>query len=259
MNKPWHCVEQGQGRPLVLLHGIGMSHAAWQPVMARLAQARRVIAVDIAGFGETPALDGPVSAEALVDGLRHTLGSLGIHEPVDIAGNSMGGWLTLAAAVAGLARSIVVISPAGLADAADTPWHVRPIFTSARLMAQRFPRAAKAATTLGLARSALLAIPMSVRGYKIPAVAAARCLADFAEAPGFDATYDAIDKVPGVSALDIPITVAYGRLDFLLTRALQRRDALPLHAIWLKPWNWGHVPMWDDPEGVAALILTGTA
>lgn len=258
MSAPWHVVEQGQGRPLLLIHGIGMSHAAWQPVMPLLARERRVIAVDVAGFGQTPALTGEVSEAALVDGLRQTLLSLGIDEPVDIAGNSMGGWLAFAAATRGMARSVVAISPAGLGDAADTPWHVRPIFTNARRLAQRFPTLVEAAVQWGIARSALLAIPMSIRSHKQPATAAARTLREFAQAPGFDATYDAIDRVMGIEHLDIPITVAYGRLDFLLTAALQRRDRLPSQARWVTPWHWGHVPMWDDPEGVAALILSGS-
>ena len=255
MTSPWFHLEQGSGRPLVLLHGIGMSHAAWQPVMHLLARERRVIAVDIAGFGQTPALTGPVSESALVDGLKQTLLSLGIDEPVDIVGNSMGGWRALSAATHGLARSVGAITHAGLARADKTPRHIRPIFDSARLMARRLPKLSERLLRFGAIRSTFLALPMSIRGYKIPADAAVRSLQDFAHAPGFDATYDAIDLVQGINELTIPVTVAFGRLDFLLTSALQRREALPTHATWLKPWSWGHVPMWDDPEGVAKLIL----
>lgn len=258
MIAPWFNLQQGQGRPLVLLHGIGMSHAAWQPVMSLLARERRVIALDIAGFGQTPALAGTVTEDALVDGFKQTLLSLGIDEPVDIAGNSMGGWLALAAATHGLARSVVAISPAGLASSDNTPRHIRPIFDSARMMAKRLPKLSERLLRFGAIRSAFLALPMSIRGYKIPAEAAVRSLQDFAHAPGFDATYDAIDLVHGVNELTIPITVAFGRLDLLLTSALQRREALPAQVVWLKPWYWGHVPMWDDPEGVAKLILDGT-
>jgi pimeloyl-ACP methyl ester carboxylesterase len=47
----WHYSEKGAGRPLILLHGIGMSHVAWNAVTSYLSSARRVIAFDIAGFG----------------------------------------------------------------------------------------------------------------------------------------------------------------------------------------------------------------
>jgi pimeloyl-ACP methyl ester carboxylesterase len=45
----WHYCETGSGPPLILLHGIGMSHAAWSAVIPRLRPMRRVIAFDIAG------------------------------------------------------------------------------------------------------------------------------------------------------------------------------------------------------------------
>ena len=50
----WHYKDVGHGRPLILLHGIGMSHLAWKKVIDNLANERRVLAFDIAGFGITP-------------------------------------------------------------------------------------------------------------------------------------------------------------------------------------------------------------
>ena len=53
---PWYFSETGLGRPLILLHGIGMSHGAWNALVPYLSLMRRVIAFDIAGFGRTPPL-----------------------------------------------------------------------------------------------------------------------------------------------------------------------------------------------------------
>ena len=50
----WNRLDVGSGRPLVLLHGIGMSHKAWNPIVPILSQSRRVIAFDVAGFGDSP-------------------------------------------------------------------------------------------------------------------------------------------------------------------------------------------------------------
>lgn len=254
----WYCLEKGQGRPLVLLHGIGMSHTAWLPVLDILARERRVLAFDIAGFGRTPALPEPLTVTALVDGLRDSLAARGIHEPVDMAGNSMGGWLTLASACAGLARSAVCLSPAGLARHEDAPWHIRPIFDIARFAARRLPGISRRLLAFGPMRSAALAIPVSVRSHRMPAEAAARALEDFANAPGFEATYAIIDRVAGLEQLSLPLTIAFGRNDWILTGAMQARRGLPLQTRWLRPDGWGHVPMWDDPEGVARVILEGS-
>lgn len=80
----WHFTEKGDGRPLLLLHGIGMTHAAWQPVLPLLARERRVIAFDAAGFGQTPPLPAHVAPTVvnLVQQLRETLRQMGIEEPV---------------------------------------------------------------------------------------------------------------------------------------------------------------------------------
>ena len=40
--------------PLILLHGIGMSHFAWKTIIDNLANERRVLPFDIPGFGITP-------------------------------------------------------------------------------------------------------------------------------------------------------------------------------------------------------------
>jgi len=125
----WHYREWGAGPPLVLLHGIGMSHAAWRAVIPFLRRTRRVIAFDIAGFGETPALASGVAptAEHLAQSLAKTLEELSLREPVDIAGNSLGGAIALEFAKLGRARSVVAISPACLWRQAP-PFHVRYVF-----------------------------------------------------------------------------------------------------------------------------------
>src|SRR5215217_509878 len=96
----WHYSEDGSGRPLILLHGIGMSHTAWNAVTPYLRKTRRVIAFDIAGFGLTPPLPSGTlpTASNLVESLDRSLRAIGIELPVDIAGNSLGGYMALEAA-----------------------------------------------------------------------------------------------------------------------------------------------------------------
>src|SRR3954468_14769062 len=43
----------GQGEPLILLHGQGLSRRSWDPVIAALSAERDVIAVDLPGHGES--------------------------------------------------------------------------------------------------------------------------------------------------------------------------------------------------------------
>jgi pimeloyl-ACP methyl ester carboxylesterase len=255
----WYYKESGNGRPLILLHGIGMSGNAWNAVAPLLAPHRRVIVLDVPGFGRTPPLPDGVepTGEHIIDSLEQTLRDLGLNEPVDFAGNSMGGYLSLLAAKRGLARSVVALSPAGLWEK-EASAHVKPMFRLMRAGLRRFPLVGEALMLLPPLRSLMLAVPMTSRGWKIPARDAIVSLRNFARSKGFDATMEAFAPFKGGHLIDAPLTVAFGDRDWLLTEASQHRGEMPPHTRWLKPRGWGHVPMWDDPKGVAQLILEGT-
>ncbi|WP_162958798.1 alpha/beta hydrolase [Nocardia yunnanensis] len=111
----WNRIEQGSGPALVLLHGAGGTARNWLPVMDRLADRRRVIALDFPGFGRTPLPEHiDFTLEWVMGQLATQFERLGLNEPVDLAANSMGGWFALEAARRGMARSVVAVAPAGL-------------------------------------------------------------------------------------------------------------------------------------------------
>jgi pimeloyl-ACP methyl ester carboxylesterase len=261
MSRVWHHVECGHGRPLVLLHGIGMSSEAWAPVMAPLAEERRVIALDLAGFGRSAPLPRDVAPvqENLLEGLRHTLAALGIAGPVDLVGNSLGGQLALTAAREGFARSVVCLSPAGLWRGRHSPARTRLILRSAHAVLGRFPRLGEAAARAAWGRTLLFALPMTSKGWRLDRHEAMQVVRTFREAASFSPTLEASQRFTGGERITVPLTIAFGGRDWLLTRSCQHRDGLPAHTRWLEPRGWGHVPMWDDPAAVARLILDGTA
>lgn len=84
----------GSGEPLVLLHGGLMTIEAFGPVLATLAEAREVIAVEAQGHGRTGPLDRPMSFAAMAADVAAVIGSLG-HDKVDVLGYSMGGSIGL--------------------------------------------------------------------------------------------------------------------------------------------------------------------
>ncbi len=256
----WHFCETGSGRPLILLHGIGMSHCAWNAVIPRLASTRRVIAFDIAGFGATPSLPSAIrpTVAHLVDGLDQSIREMGLGIPVDICGNSLGGAVALEAARRGIARSVVAISPIGLWKE-KPPAHVRYIFGGLRFMSQNFPRVSKTSMRIAWLRELLLAMPISLGSRRMPAEDAVRAVNDVATSTAFEETFEQT-RAPFIGGQDIavPVTVAFGDRDWLLTSESRRRNELPSHTNWVEPRGWGHVPMWVDPEGVSQLILQGT-
>lgn len=111
---------EGDGPPLVLFHGYADSADTWRLVLDRLGrEGRRAIAVDLPGFGRATRLDPTVPILPQLDAfgravVRHAAGRP--KEPVIVAGNSLGGCLSLRLGqrtdlpLAG----IVPIAPAGL-------------------------------------------------------------------------------------------------------------------------------------------------
>ncbi|OJY50014.1 alpha/beta fold hydrolase [Pseudonocardia sp. 73-21] len=88
-----HVRESGDpsSEPVLLLHGIGRSLEDWAPQHARLADAYRVISVDMPGFGFSQRLPEPTTLRTLAEGVLGTLDALGEHRPVHVMGNSLGG------------------------------------------------------------------------------------------------------------------------------------------------------------------------
>lgn len=96
-----HWVEAGEGPPLVLIHGLLVSHLEWLDVMPALSEHFRCIALDLPGHGQSdkPGEDRfPYTREAFADVVRELMRDLGI-ERAHVCGHSLGGAIavTLAA------------------------------------------------------------------------------------------------------------------------------------------------------------------
>lgn len=255
----WHHIEKGHGRPLVLLHGIGMDSEAWQPVMDRLAVQRRVIAFDIPGFGKTPGLqDVEPNSLAMVESLSQSLKKMGIEEQVDIVGNSLGGRIALDAAAEGLASSVVGISPAGLWKEAG-PVHLEPMFGAMRQAIKLMPGVSEALLKTTVGRTVIMAGAVSARGWKMPAKEAIRSAKMFADSHHFDDIFDAF-RPPFIGAhkINVPCTIAFGDFDMVFPVGTRDKTRAPAHTHWVRLPGCGHVPMWDHPELISHVILQGT-
>ena len=254
----WHHIEKGQGRPLVLLHGIGMNSEAWMPVMDRLAVQRRVIAFDIPGFGKTPGLEEEPNSQAMVNSLATSLKKMGINEPVDIVGNSLGGRIMFDAAAEGLARSVVGISPAGLWREKG-PAHLEPMFAALRKGYQLMPGVSEALLKNRVGRTLMLAGAVSARGWKVPAHEAVRSARMFAQSHHFEPVFEAFrPPFSRANEVKVPCTVAFGDFDFVFPVGTRDKSRAPAHTRWVRLPGCGHVPLWDHPELVSHVILRGT-
>jgi pimeloyl-ACP methyl ester carboxylesterase len=101
--------------PIVLLHGTSDSLHTWDGWVAAIGHDRRVVRVDLPGFGLTgPAPDGDYRIERYVEFVTALLDALGIEQCV-LAGNSLGGWIAWESALAlpGRVRALVLVDSAG--------------------------------------------------------------------------------------------------------------------------------------------------
>jgi cis-3-alkyl-4-acyloxetan-2-one decarboxylase len=83
-------VDQGSGPVVVLVHGIASSYVTFENVLP-LLDGHRVVAVDLLGFGGSPApAPSTFTLEEHVDYLSRTLRRLRLREPFVLVGHSMG-------------------------------------------------------------------------------------------------------------------------------------------------------------------------
>ncbi len=81
---------RGSGRPLLLLHGWGVSSELFTPILERLQPGRQLIVPDLPGFGATPEPDAPWSVHEYANWCIALLDRLGV-EACDLIGHSNGG------------------------------------------------------------------------------------------------------------------------------------------------------------------------
>jgi pimeloyl-ACP methyl ester carboxylesterase len=254
----------GEGSPLLLLHGVSAIWRAWTPVLPYLEPHHDVIVPTLLGHGGGSPLSPGVepSVQALVDGIEAELDELGLRK-VHIVGNSLGGWIGIELARRGRALSLVLFSPAGA-------WKSQ---RSIELRAGAIRRSVKASSRLASRADTMAAIPL-VRQLLLGAQVAhpdrvdSGVLAAFIRAGGAAPAVDAllrslprtqVDSLPAIR--NYPVRLVWSGSDRVLpfkgfgdvmAERLPGAEVVHLEGV-------GHVPMSDDPRGVAEQILHVTS
>jgi pimeloyl-ACP methyl ester carboxylesterase len=250
----------GDVEPIVFVHGLGGQWQNWLENLPRAAQERRVVALDLPGFGLSAKPREKITISGYgrcVDALCERL-ELG---RVDIVGNSMGGYIAAEVAIQFPERidQLVLVSAAGIAsaDVAKTP-----IMTVGRLM-----RAVASHGTASFDRS-LAARPRS-RHHTLALVARypSRLKADLAyEAffkgagkPGFldalraNLNYDFRDRLPEIRR---PTLILWGENDSIIpVRDAHEFERLIPDSRKVVMKATGHVPMAERPSTFNELVL----
>jgi pimeloyl-ACP methyl ester carboxylesterase len=250
----------GSGPPLVLVHGVGHRRQAWYPVRDQLAEQRELILVDLPGHGESDALElgGRPLVEVITGYFREFLAEQGLAK-AHVAGNSLGGRIALEAGVSGDALSVTALSPAGFWRSTRDFAYTRGLFgTVSKLSVRLEPQAQRLSTTVA-GRATMLGWITAHPGNIDPERAFGDFQAFRRAQPALHEIIAGATRFDGVISPQIPVTIGWGTRDLVLPRyqANVARQMLPqARHVWLA--GSGHVPMSDDPETVARILLEGS-
>ncbi|OYV29476.1 MAG: hypothetical protein B7Z82_00260 [Halothiobacillus sp. 20-54-6] len=123
-----HFEESGGGLPVLIMHGLFGSLANWRGVARDLADAYRVINIDLRNHGRSPWAEG-LSYEAMADDVLRLMDRLGL-ERARLIGHSLGGKLAMVLADRAPERftHMVVVD---IAPKAYPAWH-QDVFSALR-------------------------------------------------------------------------------------------------------------------------------
>ena len=244
----------GDGEPLVLLHGIGSTHADFAALRPELDASFAVYAPDLPGQGSSEALSGPPTVTALADALEADLDALGLPR-VHLLGNSLGGRLALELASRGRARSVVAIAPSGLGSFTERLYQGSVLGTS-RLVMRPLRSLIEPASRFRLGRAALLTGLRSMpwRASRAEAAALKDGIAgtgDFWRLLWFAVLGDVPNRL-GISG--IPVVLALGTADLRAGGQTPRYRLLVPDATFAPLLGAGHAPQSDRPAAIVALV-----
>lgn len=238
-------ITQGQGAPVMLIHGMPVSLEVWNATMPALAGEFQVVAMDLPGFGQS----SHVALERLEDfaeWLARLLDHLGI-EDAHMVGHSFGGLVALGFTLEypQRVRSLVLADSTGLGPYERGPFQrdilaARTLEEARRFMERNFHDPGKLPDVAVEARLRYLDQP-GVRDL----------LAKLGERrPAWEAfTSQHLD------ALTMPLLAMWGKEDRSLRQAhMDALRHLPNAQFWLLE-NCGHVPQVEAPEAFSKRLL----
>lgn len=250
-------IELGSGPPLLFVHGLAGRWQNWLENIPHFARTRRVVAVDLPGFGASPLPPWEISIPGYARFLERLCGALAI-DAAAVVGNSMGGYVAAELAIASPQRveRLMLVSAAGI-----TVEYLKRdrIMTGARVVAAVGTRTA--ARHASLAKRPVLrraGLSFVVRHPDRLSAPLAHELMQGAGKPAFLPAMEAIlahrisDRLPQIAC---PTFVLWGEDDRVIPVRDARRfgELIPGAQLLVLP-DTGHVAMLERPARFNALL-----
>jgi pimeloyl-ACP methyl ester carboxylesterase len=248
--------DTGSGEPLVLVHGLATTREIWTGVLPQLSRSRRVVTLDLPGFGESPPSGPGFELDEVADRVARGLAAHGVRGPFDLVGHSLGAAvaLTLAARRPRTVRRLVLVAPAGLAALPRVAGRVLargadPVLAARRALAPLTDFDWGRRLVLAFAAADGASIPPLQARLMIGASASAQRTAEALR------TITAADLRPLLREASVPIGVIWGARDRTIPARLARsiREIRPDAEVMLIE-QAGHVAMIERPAAFVATL-----
>jgi pimeloyl-ACP methyl ester carboxylesterase len=252
-------IGEGSGVPVLLVHGLGGQWQNWLENIPRIAQERRVLALDLPGHGRSPMPRDKISIQGYGRSVDGFLTALGV-DRVDVVGNSMGGFVSseLTIQFPERVQRLVLVSAAGISN---TSFYRAPALTIGRV--------ATALTAITAARHRSMARRPITRHVALALVARhpSRLAPDLvweglmkgAGKPGFNDAlranleYDFRERLPDIEA---PTLVVWGAKDSVISvDDADEFERLIDDSRKVVMEDTGHVPMVERPRAFNDLLM----
>jgi pimeloyl-ACP methyl ester carboxylesterase len=261
-------LEVGDGPPVILVHGSGMSASTWAPLMAHLPD-HRLIALDLPGFGLSDPYDygGRSLREHAVAQLTSLLDALELQR-APVVGTSLGGMWALCLAVDAPQR-ITAIGSLGVPALALPGIRADPYFTALSIPGLRHVVARMGPPSVAMTRRTMARGVVGPRGAALAPDGFFATVHEGMRQPGF--------RIAMTSHLWLAWHMGRPRPENVLTDDELREIAAPVLMIWGEEDPYGgpemarpaaalipdaqlevipgrHAPFLDDPQRCGALI-----
>jgi pimeloyl-ACP methyl ester carboxylesterase len=253
-------VDAGEGPAVIFVHGLGASWQSWLENIPEFSRDRRVVAMDLPGFGCSDLPEHDISIEQYADWTFRLLDELGI-ERGTIVGNSMGGFIAADMAI----RRPDRVQRLALVSAAVF-WQeyrrAQPLVELARRSDAIVARALTRVTDDVATRPRLRAWAMATAGFRYPhlierqlaheLVRSARRTDGYLPALEALADFPLEEELPKISC---PALIVWGAQDTLVpVKDAKRLEALIPDSRRVVFERTGHVAMLERPERFNTLL-----
>lgn len=253
--------DEGQGPPLLLVHGLGGFAENWAANIFPLAERHRVLVPDLPGFGRSGKTPAPRSMFDFVRFLNEFTEALKI-EKASLAGNSLGGGLVLQFAVeyAAKVEKLVLVDNAGMGREVINDFKVCSIPFLGELLIRPSRDASIATWRKVLHDPAAVTEDLITLGYEYMTLPGAKKALMNTIRAGIDIRGQRMELVrelmAGLGSVTALALIIWGRQDRILPVAHAHvcHERLPGSRLEIFD-NCGHMPQLEHPDRFNALVL----